>query len=287
MKIILAKEAGFCFGVKRATEMTLKTAKSTTLCTLGPLIHNPEFTNYLGSRGILIVKNVDNIKSDSVVIRSHGVTKNIEVKIRKKGKKIIDATCPFVKRVQKLAEEFDQKGYKVLVLGEKDHSEIVGIRSYAPKSIVIKNLKDVPKFSKNEKIAFISQTTQDSKLFDDIAKSLKSKFNNLKAVKTICNATESRQKAARQLAKEVDIMIVIGGKNSSNTTRLKEICEKITTTYHIESEKEFKKEWFNSAETVGITAGASTPDFSINAVLSKLNNYEKKNTKAYCYNNGR
>lgn len=273
MKIILAKESGFCFGVQRAAEMTLN-IKSGSVNTFGPLIHNPEFTRYLEERGIHIANSINDIKSDNVVIRSHGVTKKIEKEIKNKGKNIIDATCPFVKRVQKLAEDFGNKGYKVLLLGEKNHPEVIGIKSYVKEFFVISGPNDKPNIKISDNIILISQTTQNKKLFKETSEKLKERFPNIKIIDTICDATEKRQAKARQLAKEVDIMIIIGGKSSSNTTRLKEICEKIIKTYHVESEKELKKNWFKAVKTVGVTAGASTPSFSINTVLDKIRNYE-------------
>lgn len=288
MKIIIAKEAGFCFGVKRAVEMTLSDAKSERFInTLGPLIHNPEFTKFLEKKNIFPVNDLSEIKAKKVVIRSHGIPKNLEEKIKKRGIEVIDATCPFVKRVQKLAEKLEKEGYKVLILGEKSHPEVLGIRSYAPKSQVIKKTGEIPQYQKGDKVALISQTTQNLKIFKELSQFLKKKYKNLKIINTICDATEKRQKAAGQLARKVDIMIVIGGKDSSNTTRLKEICEKLTKTYHIETEDELNEGWFKSTDSVGVTAGASTPDFSIESVLKKLKNYEQKSSKTYSHNNGR
>lgn len=300
MKIIVAKEAGFCFGVKRASDMAIKEASHENLNTFGPLIHNSEFIKFLEKKGVFVAKNLSEIKAKKVIIRSHGISCKLEKKIKEKNIKIADATCPFVKRVQKLAENLEKEGYKVLILGEKNHPEVVGIKSYAPKAKVIKSIKDISGFKLNQKLALISQTTQNTKLFEELTRYLKSKFKNFKAINTICDASVKRQNAARQLAKKVDIMVVIGGKNSSNTTRLAEICGKITKTYHIENEKELKRVWFTplenkaslkkknfigrvmvvkkknfltgfkKVETIGITAGASTPDFSIKAVVLEI-----------------
>lgn len=274
MKVLLAKEAGFCFGVKRAAEMITQSINDgEKINTYGPLIHNPEFTKFLEKKGVFIVNSLGDIKAKKVVIRSHGITKEEERKIRNKKVKIINATCPFVKKVQKQAEIFEKQGYKILILGEKSHPEVIGINGYAPSSIVIKDISDIPEFEAKEKIGLISQTTQNLKLFNKIVEFLKKKYKNLEIINTICDATKKRQKAAGQLARKVDIMVVIGGRNSSNTTRLKEICEKITKTYHIEKDSELKKEWFLKVKSVGITAGASTPDFSIFQVLETIKSY--------------
>ena len=242
--------------------------------TLGSLIHNPCFTEFLKEKGIHEINSLKDAKAKKLVIRSHGISRDLEEKIRQKDIKIIDTTCPFVKRVQKLATQFEKEGYIVLILGEKTHPEVIGIKSYAKKPIIIKGIKDIPKFKAQEKVALISQTTKNLKHFQAIAEYLKKKFKDAKIINTICDATEKRQKAARQLASQVDIMVVIGGKSSSNTTRLKEVCEKITKTYHIESEKELKRNWFKFIDMVGVTAGASTPDFSINAVLKRIKSYD-------------
>jgi len=234
----------------------------------------------LEKKDISVASDLSSINARTVVIRSHGVPKDIEEKIRGKKVRVIDTTCPFVKRVQNLAYKLEQEGYKVLILGEESHPEVVGIKSYAPRAVIVNNINDIQQGIrrgkiglKPEKIALISQTTKDLKLFQKISEFLREKFKDIKIINTICDATEKRQEAARQLAAEVDIMIVIGGKNSSNTTRLREICEKITKTYHIEKADELRREWFRLAESVGLTAGASTPDFSVKGVLREIEKY--------------
>ncbi|HBG81588.1 TPA: 4-hydroxy-3-methylbut-2-enyl diphosphate reductase [candidate division CPR2 bacterium] len=270
MEIKIAKELGFCFGVKRAADMTLAEVNGEVINTLGPLIHNPEFTKFLETRNAYVADTVGDIKGKKVVIRAHGIPKETEQEIQENNIEIIDATCPYVKRVQQLAEKYYNKGYSVFILGEKDHPEVIGIESYAPNSIVLKYEHDIPDLPPESKVALISQTTQKFKTFDSLACALKKRFKNVAITNTICDATEKRQKAAMKLAKEVEIMIVIGGKNSSNTTKLKEICGQIVKTHHIETEKELKKEWLKDIKTVGITAGASTPDFSIEKVVEKI-----------------
>jgi len=288
MKILIAKEAGFCFGAERASKLILSKKGKEKVFTLGPLVHNGEFIKYLETRNVFVASDLEDIKSDKVAIRSHGVSKELEEELKAKDFKLIDATCPYVKRVQKLAEKLEKEGYKVLIFGETIHSEVQGIKSYAPKAIIIKGIEDVKKIIKGspdarqskvgislglKKIALISQTTQNLEEFEKLASFLRANYRNPKIFNTICDATEKRQEAARQLAQKVDIMIVIGGKNSSNTTRLKEICEEIVLTHHIENEKELQKNWFLKVKSVGVTAGASTPDFSIKAVLNRIKNY--------------
>ncbi len=273
MEIFLAKEAGFCFGVKRAADLTLYAAKnSDKVETLGSLIHNKQFTKFLEKKGIFEVGDINNIKASKIVIRSHGITKNQEKTLRKKGVKVIDATCPFVKRVQNLAEKLERDGFRVLILGEKGHPEVIGIRSYISRPLVIKNTKGMSLLRRKEKIALVSQTTQELSLFKKVADYLRKNFDSVKIFNTICDATEKRQRAAIDLAKKVGIMIVVGGRHSSNTSNLKKVCESYTKTYHIETEKELKNSWFVSTKSIGVTAGASTPDFVIKAVLNKLKN---------------
>ncbi|NTU70051.1 4-hydroxy-3-methylbut-2-enyl diphosphate reductase [bacterium] len=234
MKILIAKEAGFCFGVKRAADLVhQKSTSHKKINTLGPLIHNNEFIDYLKSQNVEPVEDKSQIKAKALVLRSHGIPKEEEQDLRDLDLDIIDATCPFVKRVHKLASELEDKGYKLLILGEKEHPEIKGIISYAKNPILVNSVKDIPNFSKDEKIAFISQTTQSLSLFDEISKHLKNEYKNVKIINTVCDATEKRQVAAYKLSKKVDIMIVVGGKHSSNTTRLKEVCEKSIETFHI------------------------------------------------------
>lgn len=275
MKILIADEAGFCFGVKRAAEMVLTHSKNREkINTLGPLIHNNQFTKHLEERNVFSVGGVKEIDAEKVVIRSHGIPKDAEKKLRKKGFNILDATCPFVKRVHRLAESLEQEGYKVLIFGEKDHPEVVGIKSYSRRPIVVKDIKSLPKLSREEKVALISQTTQNLKLFEDLANYLKNNCKYVRIHNTICDATEKRQLSAKDLAQKVDLMIIIGGRHSSNTARLYEVCSKIVKSHHIETPIELKKNWFRKAEKVGITAGASTPDFIIEDVVLKIKSYE-------------
>ncbi len=275
MKILIADEAGFCFGVKRAAEMVITQGNDKEkINTLGPLIHNNQFTSYLESKNIFSVDSINDINTKKVVIRSHGVEKKIENRLKNKGFNLLDATCPFVKRVHRLAESLEQEGYKIVIFGEKKHPEVIGIKSYAKNPIVVKDIKDLPSFKKDEKIALISQTTQNLKKFEELANYLKLNYKYTRIHNTICDATEKRQLAAQDLANKVDLMIVIGGKHSSNTSRLYDVCSKKVITYHIETESELRKKWFLDKNKIGLTAGASTPDFIIDKVIKKIKSYE-------------
>jgi len=275
MKILIADEAGFCFGVKRAAEMVITQSKDKEkINTLGPLIHNNQFTSHLESKNIFSVDSIDDINAKKVVIRSHGVEKKIENRLKNKGFNLLDATCPFVKRVHRLAESLEQEGYIIVIFGEKNHPEVIGIKSYAKNPIVVKDIKDLSRFKKDEKIALISQTTQNLKKFEELASYLNLNYKYTRIHNTICDATEKRQLAAQDLANKVDLMIVIGGKHSSNTSRLYDVCLKKVVTYHIETEAELRKKWFLDKNKIGLTAGASTPDFIIDKVIKKIKSYE-------------
>ncbi|MDD5086124.1 MAG: 4-hydroxy-3-methylbut-2-enyl diphosphate reductase [Candidatus Nanoarchaeia archaeon] len=266
MKVICAENMGFCSGVKRAVDMALKQKDAFVL---GQLIHNPQVVEMLDKKGIKEISSVDDIEKGSLIITAHGTTKSNVEKAKIKGLKIIDTTCPLVKKVQDLAKEFSSKGYDIILFGDKGHSEVKGIVSNAENIIVISSKED----AKNvfvKKACLLSQTTQSIEKFNEISKVLKSNVNELKIINTICNATKKRQDSAMNIAKKVDIMIVIGGYNSANTKRLNEICSKITETKHIETTREIKKEWFQGKKSVGITAGASTPDFVIKEIKKKI-----------------
>jgi len=274
MKIIIAKEAGFCFGVKRAAEMTIAAADSgESVQTFGSLIHNPDYIAHLESKGVTIAKSTDEISADNLVIRAHGIPSQTEKEIAKGKTKIIDATCPFVKVAQRRAKEFADMSYKVILLGEETHPEIIGIKSYAPDAIVVTKVSQLPAYKKDAKIAFLSQTTQSLAKFNEMSDYLNKTYTKVKIINTICDSTEKKQNEAANIAQKVDLMLVIGGKNSSNTTRLREVCEAYTNTRHIENAQEIQPGWLRGVDTVGITAGASTPDYSIEAVIDNLKGY--------------
>lgn len=271
MEVILANNAGFCFGVDRASKKAIEAAKNgEKVQTLGPLIHNPDFLKHLESKGITVADSIGDITAKKLIIRAHGITKEIEQELENRDIEVINATCIFVKKVQELAEKLTKDGFTVIILGEDDHPEVIGLKSYAPDSYTITSMDSIPKLDPSSKVAFISQTTQSVKIFEEIAEKIKKTYKDHKIHNTICSTTDKRQKAAKDLAQKVDLMIIIGGKDSSNTTRLKEVCEKFVRTYHIENYTELEESWFKDIKKVGISAGASTPYFSIEAVLSWL-----------------
>lgn len=274
----MAKNAGFCFGVERAISIAKESlGENGKVYTYGPIIHNPHVVNQLEKSGISVVNDLDNLKKgDTVIIRSHGITKYMYEEIESKEIKIIDATCPFVKKAYNAARELSHEGYSVVIFGDKFHPEVEGIISYIEGDYhIVSDINEALSLNCYNKIGYLAQTTQDRKLFQDIFEVLKNKCSKIKKVDTICNATFQRQNEAKDIAGKVDLMLIIGGRNSANTKRLYQICCKICEkTYFVESVEELKNIKFKKDYKVGISAGASTPNYLINEVLDYLNEVE-------------
>lgn len=274
MEIFVAKSSGFCFGVKRAINLANKCASEIQgeIYTLGPIIHNPQVVKRLEESRVYAKKGVDEIASGTVIIRSHGA-KLDEIKAAKeKGLNILDATCPFVKKAQDLVSLLSSEGYSVVVVGEKDHPEVKGLISYGSDGIRVadspEGLHDLPR---QKKIGIIAQTTLPMEKLEAVVSFCLKKASELKVFNTICNATSIRQKESGDLAETVDCMIIVGGRNSANTRRLAEICSEIQPkTYHIEVAEELDPAWFASAGKVGVTSGASTPDWVVEEVVRRI-----------------
>ncbi len=272
VKITIAKSAGFCFGVKRAIDLAEDIAsKNKEVYTFGPLIHNPQEVSRLEKENIKVVEDYSKIEKGVLVLRTHGIPLDIYENLSKKENiKIVDAACPFVKKAQDIIKELSKDSEQIVIVGEKKHPEVVALVSYGKgKCLVVEDIKDVKNVKKTDIIYIVSQTTQSPKKFEEIVNEI-SKISQVKVFNTICRATFDRQSAAEKLAKEVDVMIVIGGKNSGNTTRLYQICSNITKTYHIENVDEIEKSWFDNVREVGITAGASTPDWIIENIKRRI-----------------
>lgn len=272
VKITVAKSAGFCFGVKRAIDLAQDIAsKNSDVYTFGPLIHNPQEVARLEKENIKVIEDYSKIDKGVLVLRTHGIPLDIYENLSKKQNiKIVDAACPFVKKAQDIIKELSKDSEQIVIVGEKKHPEVVALVSYGKgKCLVVEDKEDVKNVKKTDIIYIVSQTTQSPKKFEEIVDEI-SKISQVKVFNTICRATFDRQSAAAKLAKEVDVMIVIGGKNSGNTTRLYQICSNITKTYHIENVDEIETDWFNNIETVGITAGASTPDWIIKNIKGRI-----------------
>ena len=273
MEIILAKSAGFCFGVTRATEMAFAAAKkSPQIHSLGPLIHSPQVVERLEREGVRVCRRVADIPSGAVVVRSHGITSEEQQQLIAQSLEVIDATCPFVKKAQEYATDLSEAGYLLVLVGEADHPEVQGIYSYAKgEAMVVSSAAEAASVPNRQKIGIVAQTTQSLENLEEIVAICLGKTKELRVYNTICDATTVRQEEARKIAAGVDLMLVVGGYNSANTTRLATLCEEQQPcTFHIETAEQIESGWFSKVEKVGITAGASTPRWIINEVLEKL-----------------
>ena len=271
MNVRIAKNSGFCFGVKRAIKVALKTSRENhEVVTLGPIIHNPQMVAKLESEKIFKVDNIEQIKGRPTIIRSHGIKKDILDELKKNNIEIINATCPYVSKTQDYAKSLSEDGYELIILGDRNHPEVNALRSYVDKEVMIVANADELANKKFKKVGVISQTTRRVEDLQELVKRLVPKCHELRIINTICNATTIRQNSTLALAKESDVMIVVGGKNSSNTKMLAKICESFVKTYHIEVAGEIDKDWLNDKQDIGLTAGASTPDWVIVEVYNKI-----------------
>jgi 4-hydroxy-3-methylbut-2-enyl diphosphate reductase len=275
MRIILAKRAGFCFGVKRAMDIAFDMARKGQggVYTLGPIIHNPQVVEKLDKAGVEAVKNMSNLKkmdARAVIIRTHGIPKDEMENLVKDGYEIIDTTCPFVKNAQHYAKLLKQEGYKVVILGDREHPEVKGLMSFAGKdALVVNDVAEYPPIK--GKVGIVVQTTQQVENLKRLLSVAVEHSKELKVYNTICNSTALRLKETEEMAGKADVMVIVGGKNSANTTQLAKLCASLSVpTYHIETGEELRDEWFTAAETVGITAGASTPEWIINEVHERI-----------------
>lgn len=274
MEVTVAKSAGFCFGVKRAVDTVYREIESgeKPVYTFGPIIHNEQVVEDLENRGVQVIHSEDELEGLSggtVVIRSHGVSRDVCEKIEARGMKIVDATCPFVKKIHRIVDEEGRKGRHVVIIGSADHPEVQGIMGWASGPVtVVHTAEEAESFvpENGKPISIVAQTTFNYNKFKDLVEILcKKRYDNnvlniLNILNTICNATEERQREAKNIAGEVDTMLVVGGRHSSNTQKLFEICKKeCGNTYYIQTPVDLDSEMFQCSSCVGITAGASTP----------------------------
>ena len=274
MEIILAQNAGFCFGVKRATQMAFEAAaEHEQICSLGPLIHSPQVVKELTEQGIKVVNNVEDIPTGSVIIRSHGVTAEEMDRVQESNLTVVDATCPFVKKTQEYAVRLSKEGYTVVIVGEVEHPEVQGIVSYSGEAVVhvVANAEQAAALPRMKRVGLVAQTTQLYENLRAIMDVCLSKSQEIRVFNTICDATSVRQNEAREIAQSVDLMFVIGGHASANTTRLASICREIQPqSWHIETAEEIHPDWFSGVNKVGVTAGASTPRWLIDDVVARI-----------------
>ncbi len=279
MEVIVAKTAGFCFGVKRAVEQVYEqiTKAEKPVYTYGPIIHNEFVVKDLEKKGVCVLNTEEELSALTdgiVVIRSHGVGKHIYDLLEAHHITVVDATCPFVKKIHRIVEKQTAEGRRVIIIGSPEHPEVQGIRGWGnDTTLVVEKPEQIDDLllSKEEKLCIVSQTTFNYKKFQDLVEKFEKKGYDILVLNTICNATQERQVEARRIASEVDAMIVIGGKHSSNTQKLYEICQKeCKNTYFIQSLGDFNPECVNSVRSVGITAGASTPNQIIEEVHTNV-----------------
>ena len=279
MEVIVAKTAGFCFGVERAVNQVYDQIKNGNgpIYTLGPIIHNEEVVRDLEEKGVKVLNSENEISAlteGTVIIRSHGVGKHIYDMLKAQGVQIVDATCPFVKKIHRIVQEQSLQGRRVIIIGDETHPEVEGIKGWGDaRTMVVKNeeqMEKLPSFT-GEKLCIVSQTTFNYNKFKDLVEKFEKKGYDILVLNTICNATQERQVEAERIASQVDAMIVIGGKNSSNTRKLYEICQKeCKDTYYIQTLDDLNPESVNSVRSVGITAGASTPKKIIEEVHTNV-----------------
>ncbi len=279
IEVTVAKTAGFCFGVRRAVEQVYQQIEQGRLpvYTLGPIIHNEEVVKELEAKGVTALRGPEDLgklEEGTVIIRSHGVGKEIYRQIEGQGLGLSDATCPFVKKIHRIVEEQNRLGRRVIIIGDPFHPEVEGIRGWGDeRTLVVKNeeeLANLPDLT-GEKLCIVSQTTFNYNKFKDLVEKFSEKGYDIIVLNTICNATQERQVEAERIASQVEAMIVIGGKNSSNTRKLYEICRKeCKNTYYIQTLGDFDPESVSSVRSVGITAGASTPKNIIEEVLTNV-----------------
>jgi len=276
MKIELAEKYGFCFGVKRAIKIA---EENTNASTYGPLIHNSKEIARLDKDFKVGLVEDFNIfeEGDKAIVRTHGIVKSELAKLKENGIDVVDATCPYVTKPQEIAQEMSEAGYEVIIFGDDAHPEIKGVKSYATNgAMVVTNIFDLMNLKLHERIALIAQTTRKVEDYMEIANYLIPRHKEVRVFNTICNATFENQEAVRKLAKRADVMIVIGGKNSSNTKQLSSIAhDYCANSHHIEDENDLDSLWFKNKKLCGVSAGASTPDWIIEQVITAIEKCKK------------
>lgn len=275
VEIVVARCAGYCYGVERAlriTEEALEAAEG-PVASLGPIIHNPSVVGHLEERGVKVVDDAGETAEGTLIVRTHGVPPEVVARARARDLNVVDATCPFVAVAQRKAASLHEAAYAVVILGERDHPEVVGLEGFAGEgAVVVEDAAGLPLATlRGKRIGVVVQTTQTRANLANVAAALAPVARELLVFNTICDATEKRQSAACELAAEVDVVVVVGGRNSANTARLAQLCRAIQSrTYHIESAAELEPAWFAGARRIGVTAGASTPDEEIEATVAAL-----------------
>ena len=276
MEIIVAKNSGLCYGVKRALNLAKKTRheRNGKVLTLGDLIHNPRVIVDLKKQGIHSIENLNELKKGTIIIRSHGISPEVYESLEEKKMEIVDATCPIVKRIQKLVEILAENKEEIIIVGNKDHPEIKGLIGFSQeRGIIVENETHVKHLPHKKKRAVLAQSTQDLYIFGKIVAALIEKTEELRVYNTICHSTQTRQKSTSELASQVDTLFIVGGKNSSNTQKLYQISRRILPkTYFVENAEQITPEMLKRAKKIGISGGASTPHEAIQEAVEKIKN---------------
>jgi 4-hydroxy-3-methylbut-2-enyl diphosphate reductase len=273
VNVTVARHAGICYGVERALKLADEAAATgRTVHTLGPLIHNPQAVEALRARGVGVAGCLEEADDGILVIRSHGVDPAIIEAAREKGLDVVDATCPFVSSAQQAAAQLKADGYTVVIVGEADHPEVEGIVAHTGgDAFVVEEVSDIPKRLPSRRVGIVVQTTQSLERLNEVVAALLPRVSELKVHNTICSATGKNQRSAEELARSVDAMVVVGGHNSGNTSRLAEICRVVNPRVHlVETADELDPAWFRGVRTVGVSAGASTPDEQMAGVVAAI-----------------
>jgi 4-hydroxy-3-methylbut-2-enyl diphosphate reductase len=273
MRVEVAKHAGICYGVERALRLAEEASVSgAEVHTLGPLIHNPQAVAALREKGVEVANTLEDAGRGTLVIRSHGVVPAIIEEALALGFDVVDATCPHVSKAHEAAAELSRDGYIVVIVGEADHPEVEGILAHANgEAIVVSSAAELPERLGGRRIGIVVQTTQSPKRLAQVVEAILPRASELRVFNTICSATSKRQQSAEELAETVDVMVVVGGHNSGNTTRLVQICDEVNPrVHHVETPDDLDPEWFLGAKSVGVTAGASTPDEQMQAVIRAI-----------------
>ena len=278
MEIKIAKTAGFCFGVKRAVDLAFSNAEGDHTFTYGPIIHNEVVTGALEQKGVYAIEEMEGHEIKKLIIRSHGVSPDIYEKSKQRGIEVLDATCPYVKKIHRYVNDYEAKGYHILVAGNAAHPEIQGINGWAHgKCLIAKDAHELKQMSLSEgKYLLVAQTTYKKEVVDEMCKYLQEQGIAFEFINTICNATKERQEEATKLAKEVDCMLVLGSPKSANTKKLFEICKAhCLSSYCVQGVQELESNWFKGCQLIGITAGASTPQSVIDDVAQYIHKLEQ------------
>jgi 4-hydroxy-3-methylbut-2-enyl diphosphate reductase len=274
VNVTVAPGAGFCFGVKRALKIAFDAAKKGDgpIVTLGPIIHNPQVVAKLEQEGLTVVTDAAEIEQGTLVVRSHGLPESVLEQVGERGVAIVDATCPFVKQAHDCASQLEREGYAVVVVGEEDHPEVLSITgNLETEATVVGGPGGLSRVGDVERVGVVCQTTQPLEHLRAVVNALLDRTRELKIFNTICEATVERQESALDLARSVDVMIVVGGRNSANTRRLWELCREAgCDAYHIETKNELEPSWFEGKVNVGITGGASTPQWIIDEIVTAV-----------------